>query len=36
VEVICPMGIPYRLPKYIDGEITFKMAEKDEADESDP
>ena len=26
VEVTCPMGIPYRLPSYIDQEITFKMA----------
>ena len=35
VEVTYIMGIPYRLPKYIDGEITYKMVEKDEADESD-
>lgn len=26
VEVTCPMGIPYRFPVYIDGEITFHMA----------
>jgi len=27
VEIICPMGIPYRLPTEIDEEITFKMAD---------
>ena len=27
-EVLCPMGIPYRLPAYVDGEITFNMADK--------
>ena len=26
VEVLCPLGIPYRLPVCIDNEITFKMA----------
>ena len=29
VEVICPMGIPYRFPVYVDGEITFHMADKE-------
>ncbi len=29
VEVICPMGIPYRLPVYVEGEITFNMADKE-------
>jgi len=29
VEVICPLGIPYRFPTYIDGEITFNMADKE-------
>jgi len=29
VEVICPLGIPYRFPVYIDGEITFNMADKE-------
>ncbi len=27
VDITCPFGIPYRLPTYIDGEITFKMAD---------
>ena len=27
VSVICPLGIPYRIPLYIDGKITFKMIE---------
>jgi len=29
VDVTCPLGIPYRLPTYIDGEITFKMADQE-------
>ncbi len=29
VEVTCPMGIPYRFPVYVDGEITFNMADKE-------
>lgn len=29
VELLCAMGIPYRLPSYIDGEITFTMADKE-------
>ena len=29
VEVICPMGIPYRFPIYVDGEITFNMADQE-------
>jgi len=29
VEITCPMGIPYRLPTFIDGEITFNMADKE-------
>ena len=29
VEVLCPLGIPYRLPILIEGEITFNMAEKE-------
>ena len=24
-EITCPLGIPYRIPLYIDGNITFKM-----------
>jgi len=28
VEVTCPLGIPYRHPTDIDGEITFKMADR--------
>lgn len=27
VEVLCPLGIPYRFPVYVDDEITFHMAE---------
>jgi len=26
-EVFCPLGIPYRFPLYVDGEITFNMAD---------
>ena len=29
VELLCPMGVPYRLPSYVDGEITFNMADKE-------
>jgi len=29
VEVTCPMGIPYRLPTYIKGEMTWEMADKE-------
>ncbi len=29
VEVICPMGIPYRFPVYVEGEIAFNMADKE-------
>jgi len=29
VEVTCPLGIPYRLPCYIDDKITFNMAPPD-------
>jgi len=29
VDVTCPLGIPYRLPTYIDGEITFRMADQE-------
>lgn len=25
VDILCPLGIPYRIPCYIDEEITFKM-----------
>lgn len=28
VQVVCPMGIPYRFPADIDGETTFRMVEK--------
>jgi len=27
VDVVCPLGIPYRFPVYVDDEITFHMAE---------
>lgn len=29
VDVTCQLGIPYRLPTYIDGEITFRMADQE-------
>jgi len=29
VEVLCPLGIPYRLPNYIGNEITFKMVKQE-------
>jgi len=32
VEVVCPLHIPYRFPIYIDGEITFNMADKETED----
>ena len=32
VDVICPLHIPYRFPIYIDGEITFNMADKETDD----
>ena len=28
VEVVCPMGIPYRFPAQVDGETTFRMVER--------
>ncbi len=31
VEVLCPMGIPYRLPTKIDEVMTWQMADKDPA-----
>ena len=32
VEVLCPLGIPYRFPTYIDREITFRMVDRKEAE----
>ncbi len=29
VDVTCLLGIPYRLPAYIDGKITFRMADQE-------
>ncbi len=29
MDVTCPLGIPYRLPTYIDGEIMFNMANQE-------
>ena len=29
VEVLCPMGIPYRIRTYIDGVMTWQMADKE-------
>ncbi|GAH69546.1 unnamed protein product [marine sediment metagenome] len=26
-QIICPLGIPYRIPANIDGQTTFKMVE---------
>ncbi len=31
VDVVCPLGIPYRLPINIDKRPTFKMAEQEGA-----
>ena len=28
-QILCPMGIPYRMPADIDGQTTFKMADKE-------
>jgi len=28
VEVTCPLGIPYRFPIQIEGDITFNMAKE--------
>lgn len=30
MEVACPLGIHYRFPIYIDGKITFQMADQEE------
>lgn len=30
MDVTCLMGIPYRFPIYIDGKITFQMADQEE------
>ena len=27
VEILCPLSIPYRIPLYFDGEVSFKMYE---------
>ena len=29
-QILCPMGIPYRMPADIDGQTTFKMADKED------
>ncbi|MBA7620101.1 hypothetical protein ES703_27445 [subsurface metagenome] len=31
-QIICPLGIPYRIPANIDGQTTFKMADQEEAE----
>lgn len=31
-QIICPMGIPYRIPANIDGMTTFKMTDREEAE----
>jgi len=28
-QIICPMGIPYRIPAAIDDQTTFKMANQE-------
>ena len=30
VEAMCPLGISYRFPSYVDDEITFQMADPEE------
>ena len=30
MDVTCLLGIPYRFPIYIDGKITFQMADQEE------
>lgn len=30
VDVTCLLGIPYRVPLYVNGEITFQMADQEE------
>lgn len=32
VDIICPMGIPYRIPLNFDGEVSFRMFEADKDD----
>jgi len=29
IEVLCPLSIPYRIPLYVGGEITFNVADKE-------
>jgi len=31
-QIICPLGIPYRLPADIDGQTTFRMADQEKAE----
>ena len=31
-QIICPLGIPYRLPADIEGQTTFKMIDRKEAE----
>lgn len=31
-QIICPLGIPYRIPANINGKTTFMMVLKEEAD----
>jgi len=32
-EIICPLGIPYRIPASIDDQITFRMADRKEGED---
>lgn len=31
-EIICPLGIPYRIPASIDGQTTFRMADREKGE----
>jgi len=32
-EIICPLGIPYRIPASIDGQTTFRMADREKGED---
>lgn len=32
-QIICPLGIPYRIICEIDGQTTFRMVDQEEVDE---
>ncbi len=31
-QILCPMGIPYRIPGDIDGQTTFRVVDRKEAE----